>query len=622
MTDSSKTNRDQGKPKNIVKHAIQKLAGLLHVEGRLDKVSELREALRHLDRGIFRLVVMGEIKKGKSTFINALLGEENLLPSDVDVATSTVYKLIYGKERRFKVFFLPDSDTGRRSDPLLVPESQLAEYGTEKGNPNNEKRVDFIGVELPAPLLAEGLAIIDTPGVGGLYKAHRDITWRYAPNADAIFFVLDSAEAVLSADEIKFLQELTGKVTKRVFFVQTKTDAADEETVRSWEKRNKEILRSELGVPESSLVYFPVSSTLKIKADSSNSGKRLRRSGFSPLLQFLHHNLMPRKEEELARDVAVQAVGEVARMQNELKERERIFSKQSEKERDALNEEFRAEKKRFDDWAVKNFTKEINGFLSAFEKLRRNFRTRMQEELDPQGPLVTKVIEQVRSLNAKTIIEQADDLNKQCLAEAAATCKDINDDFASQTQRLIQATLKNLDIENALSMPSFDSAAHAFATGELYLESGVSGVDKVLAVAPVVSVGALFVSLLGLAAVGPLAIVALAAGGCLLENVERKESHFVLRELEAKLRSTLMGAARRAVQAFDENAIQFQEHFQEKLTGAKKQREEELRARIKEISDANKLSAKERENEESNIKRSLKEVTAILDSLQSVARKR
>ena len=108
----------------------------------------------------------------------------------------------------------------------------------------------------------------------------------------------------------------------------------------------------------------------------------------------------------------------------------------------------------------------------------------------------------------------------------------------------------------------------------------------------------------------------------MLENVERKESHSVLRELEAKLRSTLMGAARRAVQAFDENAIQFQEHFQEKLTGAKKQREKELRARIKEISDANKLSAKERENEESNIKRSLKEVTAILDSLQSVARKR
>ena len=39
---------------------------------------------------------------------------------------------------------------------------------------------------------------MDTPGVGGLFKAHRDITFRYAPNADAVFFVVDSVESLLS----------------------------------------------------------------------------------------------------------------------------------------------------------------------------------------------------------------------------------------------------------------------------------------------------------------------------------------------------------------------------------------------------------------------------------------
>ena len=42
-------------------------------------------------------------------------------------------------------------------------------------------------MELPAPLLKDGLVLVDTPGVGGLYKAHRDVTWVYAPNADAAF---------------------------------------------------------------------------------------------------------------------------------------------------------------------------------------------------------------------------------------------------------------------------------------------------------------------------------------------------------------------------------------------------------------------------------------------------
>jgi hypothetical protein len=46
--------------------------------------------------GIFRLVVMGEIKKGKSSFINALTGTENLVPVHSDVATSTIFKIHYG----------------------------------------------------------------------------------------------------------------------------------------------------------------------------------------------------------------------------------------------------------------------------------------------------------------------------------------------------------------------------------------------------------------------------------------------------------------------------------------------------------------------------------------------
>lgn len=57
-------------------------------------VERIQPTLEQYRLGLFRLVVIGEIKKGKSSFINALLSEPDLLPTLSDVATSTVYKLL------------------------------------------------------------------------------------------------------------------------------------------------------------------------------------------------------------------------------------------------------------------------------------------------------------------------------------------------------------------------------------------------------------------------------------------------------------------------------------------------------------------------------------------------
>ena len=145
----------QTKPdlKSVVKEAA--MAVLPLAEGLVDQrqLDDLVSDLRRLNRGIFRLVVMGEIKKGKSSFINALLGEPELLPTSSDIATSTVFKLIYGPEKKHKIFFLPDPESGVAFPPKEVSADELVQYGTENGNPGNEKRVDFIGIELPNPLL-------------------------------------------------------------------------------------------------------------------------------------------------------------------------------------------------------------------------------------------------------------------------------------------------------------------------------------------------------------------------------------------------------------------------------------------------------------------------------------
>ena len=155
--------------------------------------------------------------------------------------------------------------------------------------------------------MKQGIVIIDTPGVGGLFKKHRDITFRYAPNADAVFFITDSIDTVINEDEINFLKELLNN-TNKVAFVQTKTDAVDTELWKGWRERNLDILSSRLELTRNTIPYFPVSSKIKKIADEGDEDigedvdyedrlEDLADSGFLPVIDFLNNVLIPNKEK-------------------------------------------------------------------------------------------------------------------------------------------------------------------------------------------------------------------------------------------------------------------------------------------------------------------------------------
>ena len=86
----------------------------------------------------FNLVVVGQFKRGKSTLINALVGE-NLLPTAVVPLTSIVTVLHYGTEEEITVTFAG----GRR---VTIEREKLSEYVTEKLNPENAKNVEQVNV--------------------------------------------------------------------------------------------------------------------------------------------------------------------------------------------------------------------------------------------------------------------------------------------------------------------------------------------------------------------------------------------------------------------------------------------------------------------------------------------
>ncbi len=447
-------------------------------ENRPELAERLEPEMKRFELGLFRIVVMGEIKKGKTSFINALLGAPDLLPVASDIATSVVYKVIYGPERKFKVFFQPDIDTGKRRDPLEIRQEEIADYGTENGNPHNTKRVDFIGVEEPNPLLKEGIALIDTPGVGGLFKAHRDISWRYAPNADAIFFVLDSVEAVMSRDEVAFLKELKDRLKKQVFFVQTKTDVVDSVQSASWRERNKEILEKEVGILKESIRYFPISSKLKNIADKSHNGQRLEKSGFLLLLDFIHRGLKAKKDEMLAAQVATMLALPMNEIYADLQSQQRMLQTKSNEEITAIRSEHEKDKAEFIRWEREEFQQEMKRFSEEYDGICQKCYNKIQIDYNFAGPLVSGFQNEITSMDVSRLQEFAQTYQQEWMAKACENMRDLLDNFQSNVQQLCLNTVgkmsRSTDKIAALSTDSkfgldlpFDSPGYQPKTSNL-----------------------------------------------------------------------------------------------------------------------------------------------------------
>ncbi len=178
---------------------------------------------------IARVAVVGERKRGKSTLINALLGQPDLVPRDVDVATNTYIEVI--SPRRLG---LPDVAQARvhlqSGSVVEAGIDEVGRWGSEQFNPGNARGVAFAQVLLPHPLLDTGLVLLDTPGLGGLRGAHGTMTLTALEQADAVLLVL-SAAAPATNDELEYLDRARRRVERAIIVQSAGPEATDPHTV-------------------------------------------------------------------------------------------------------------------------------------------------------------------------------------------------------------------------------------------------------------------------------------------------------------------------------------------------------------------------------------------------------
>lgn len=183
----------------------QGLARLAQIAGQLGEIStaaDARQLITRISEGRFFVACIGQFKRGKSTLLDALI-EEPILPTGVVPVTTVPTVLRYGEQRQARVL---TDNTWR-----VVRPEDLAHYVSEELNPENKKRVEGVEVFLPAKLLASGMCLVDTPGIGSVFAGNTETTREFIPQIDAAILVV-GADPPISGEELALIEAVAVNV--------------------------------------------------------------------------------------------------------------------------------------------------------------------------------------------------------------------------------------------------------------------------------------------------------------------------------------------------------------------------------------------------------------------------
>ncbi|HUL60497.1 MAG TPA: dynamin family protein [Anaeromyxobacteraceae bacterium] len=217
---------------------LRSLGDLAEQLGATAVARDAAETAARVAEGRFYVACVGQFKRGKSTLLNALVGEP-VLPTGVVPVTSAITVLRHG-ERGARVRF----QDGRTVD---VGVEALPAYVTERENPENRKGVRAVEVFLPAPLLARGMCLVDTPGLGSASGGNAAVTREFVPHLDAALVVV-GADPPVSGEEVAVAEDVAAHA-RHLLVVLNKADRVTDEERHEGARFAVQLLSSRLRRP-------------------------------------------------------------------------------------------------------------------------------------------------------------------------------------------------------------------------------------------------------------------------------------------------------------------------------------------------------------------------------------
>ncbi|MGA7459889.1 MAG: dynamin family protein [Candidatus Korobacteraceae bacterium] len=181
---------------------LARFAQIAEQLGESSIAADAHQLIARISEGRFFVACIGQFKRGKSTLLNALV-EEPILPAGVVPVTTVPTVLRYGEHHHARVLI---NSTWR-----VVRPEDLAQYVSEELNPENKKRVEGVEVFLPSRLLASGMCLVDTPGIGSVFAGNTETTRDFIPQIDAAILVV-GADPPISGEELALIEAVAVNV--------------------------------------------------------------------------------------------------------------------------------------------------------------------------------------------------------------------------------------------------------------------------------------------------------------------------------------------------------------------------------------------------------------------------
>ena len=265
--------------------------------GREDLAERLDSLHERIRNPAVQIVVVGEFKQGKSSLINALINAE-VCPVDDDIATALPTVVRHGPALRAHVVGVATEVAEPVRETIDV--TAVPDVVTERRDGTRE--LSGVEIEIDRRFLADGVVVIDTPGVGGLGAAHGTATLGALSLADAAIFVTDASQE-LTATEVEFLRRARERCPAMVC-VLTKIDITANWS-RTLERNRLHLERAGIAVE-----MIAASSLLRREAMRRRDPEMNEESGYPRLIHHLTTSVIAGARDRL-QDRAVSDVVDV-----------------------------------------------------------------------------------------------------------------------------------------------------------------------------------------------------------------------------------------------------------------------------------------------------------------------
>lgn len=239
----------------------------------LDEDNNRMKTLIENFREPLKVVVMGEVKAGKSTLLNAFAAE-HLSPVNVSEATASILEIVYSEEAYGKIILKEEEITGHPKEifQLLEEKQNDQSFFTE---------CDHVEIGYPLQNL-RNFTLVDTPGLETVTSENSDRTKEYIGKTDVVLWVFNGNHLGQSDIEDALLE--VNKLGKPIIAIVNRVDEVDAEP-----EEITEYMEEQIGMYVKAI--FPLSAQLAVEGRKTDNQELIDASGFQNILEYLDENI-------------------------------------------------------------------------------------------------------------------------------------------------------------------------------------------------------------------------------------------------------------------------------------------------------------------------------------------